>query len=113
LYYQLVQRAARAISRFVNKTQASTIARVVHTLLAAEQFDTLADLTDALKWKLATLHIRWTHDDLNAAYRLVVTARPLPGPELPRRVRHVEREPDVTISRHEAAAMLHRLGIVL
>jgi hypothetical protein len=107
-----VQRAARAISRFVNKTQASTIARVVHTLLAAEHFDSLADLTDALKWKLAQLHIRWTHDDLNAAYRLVVTARPLPGPELPRRVRHVEREPDVTISRHEAAAILERLGIV-
>jgi hypothetical protein len=79
LYNQLVQRAARAISHFVNKTQASTIARIIHTLLETEHFDSIADLADAVKWKLAQLRIRWTNDDLDRAYRLVATARPLPG----------------------------------
>jgi hypothetical protein len=60
------------------KTLASTIARIVHGLLAEESFESLADLTDAVKWRLAQLRIRWTHDDLNAAYRIVATARPLP-----------------------------------
>jgi hypothetical protein len=95
------------------KTLSSTIARIVHALLAAEHFESLADLTDALKWRLAALRIRWTNDDINAAYRLVATARPLPGAELPLKVRHVEREADVTISRDEAAAILRRLGVVL
>lgn len=77
-------RAARCARdfRFVKKTHtktlASTIARIVHGLLAEESFDSLADLTDAVKWRLAQLRIRWTHDDLNAAYRIVATARPLP-----------------------------------
>jgi hypothetical protein len=95
------------------KTLASTIARVVHTLLAAEHFDSLADLIDALKWKLAKAHIRWTNDDLNAAYRTVASARPLPGAPLPRKTHHVEREPDRSLSRAEAAAILERLGVQL
>lgn len=61
------------------KTLASTIARIVHGLLAEESFESLADLTDAVKWRLAQLRIRWTPDDLNTAYRLVATARSLPG----------------------------------
>jgi hypothetical protein len=116
LYNQLVQRAARAVSRFVNnthpKTQASTIARVIHTLLAAEEFTSIADLTDALKFRLAALRIRWTNDDITTAYRLVSTARPRPGLPLSRKTCHVDREPDGTISRAEAAAILERLGIV-
>jgi len=60
------------------KPLASTIARIVHCLLAEEAFESQADLTDAVKWRLAQLRIRWTHDDLNRAYRLVATARPLP-----------------------------------
>jgi hypothetical protein len=95
------------------KTLASTIARIVHGLLATEQFDSLADLTDALKWRLAALRIRWTNDDLNDAYRLVATARPLPCRLLPRKISHVEREPENVISRDEAGAILNRLGIFL
>jgi hypothetical protein len=93
---------------------ASTIAKVIHTLLAGEHFDSLADLTEALKWRLARLRMQWTNDDISTAYRLVATARRLPGPELPRRTTvHVEREPDSTISRAEAAEILERLGITL
>jgi head-tail adaptor len=87
------------------------IARIVRTLLASEHFDSLADLTEALKCRCARLRIRWTNDDINAAYRLIASNTPLPG-ALSRRVRHVECEPDVTISRHEAAAILDRLGII-
>jgi hypothetical protein len=92
---------------------ASTIAKVIHTLLAGEHFDSLADLTEALKWRLARLHVHWTNDDISTAYRLVATARRLPGIDLPRRTVHVEREPDSTISRAEAAEILEQLGIIL
>jgi hypothetical protein len=60
------------------------LARIIHTLLAAESFASMADLADVLKWRLARLRIRWTNDDLTHAYRLVETARALPGPKVRR-----------------------------
>ncbi len=117
LYNQLEPREKTASVHIVknahtNDDHGRLIARIIRTLLASEHFDSLADLTEALKCHCARLRIRWTNDDITAAYRLIASNTPLPG-ALPRRVRHVEREPDVTISRHEAAAMLHQLGIVL
>jgi head-tail adaptor len=95
-----------------NDDHGRLIARIVRTLLASEHFDSLADLTEALKCRCARLRIRWTNDDINAAYRLIASNTPLPGALLPRRTFHVEREPDGVISHTEAAAILERLGIV-
>jgi hypothetical protein len=89
------------------------IARLVRTLLASEHFDSLADLTDALKFRCAQLRIRWTNDDINAAYALIASNTPLPGRVLPRKTSHVEREPEGVIARDEAGAILNRLGIYL
>lgn len=68
------------------------IARIAHALLAEEQFSSLADFTDALKFKLVRLRIRYTNENLNNAYRIVEMARPLPG--APTRCVLVEREPE-------------------
>jgi hypothetical protein len=95
------------------KTIASTIARLVHTLLATEPFDSLADLTDALKWRLAALRIRYTPDDIGDAYRLVATARQLPGTRAPRTRRHVERAVEPGLSRADAAAILKQAAAQL
>jgi hypothetical protein len=88
------------------------LARLVRTLLARETFETLTDLTEALKCECARLKIRWTNDDISAAYRLIESNRPLPGAP-PRRVnpQHVERVDDDVrpLSRHEAADLYARL----
>jgi hypothetical protein len=93
------------------------IARVVRTLLATEHFDSLADLTDALKFRLARLRIAWTHDDINSAYSMITSNTPLLGvrelPVLPSHLRSQNEKPDHAISRAEAAAILNRLGIEL
>lgn len=54
---------------------ARLIAKVLRDVLAAESFDTYADLFDALKYRLARLRIRWTADDLTAAVALVESNR--------------------------------------
>ena len=56
-------------------TKSRLLARLIRSLMAEEQFATLADLTDALKWKCARLRIAWTVDDINEAYRLVRPCR--------------------------------------
>jgi hypothetical protein len=93
--------------------QGRLIARIVRTLLASEHFDSLADLTDALKFRLARLQIRWTNDDLNSAFAMIASNTPLVGAPPPRAPGHVEHQPDRAISRAEAAAILNRLGIQL
>jgi hypothetical protein len=86
------------------------LARVVRSLLASEHFDSLADLTDALKFRCARLHIRWTNEDLNGAYRLIASNTPLPG--LSSRSR-LSTQPSYAFSHAEAAAILERLGVQL
>jgi hypothetical protein len=91
------------------------LARLIRSLLARESFETLADLTAALKDDCARLRIRWTPDDLSAAYRLIDAARALPGgrPMRPN-PRHVERvDAVVPLSRAEAADLCRRLGVAL
>jgi hypothetical protein len=59
------------------ETHGRLLAKLVRVLLARENFETLADLTEALKVECARLKIRWTHDDLTEAYRLIESNRPL------------------------------------
>lgn len=51
--------------------KSSLIARVLREVVRTESFETLADLSDALKTRLARLRIRWTNDELRGALRLV------------------------------------------
>ena len=88
------------------------LARIVRTLLASETFESLGDLTEALKCRCAQLRIRWTPDDITEAYRRVGSNTPLPGQPVCRRL--VERPTDTaSVSRSEAAEILERLGIIL
>jgi hypothetical protein len=81
--------------------------------LGRETFETLTDLTEGLKSECARLQIRWTNDDITAAYRLIESNRPLPGSPIrqPANPRHIERTVDDVrpLSRHEAADLYARL----
>ena len=58
-------------ARFPQPRNAPLLARVVRTLLTSERFESLADLTDALKYRCAQLRISWAPHDITDAYRLV------------------------------------------
>jgi hypothetical protein len=58
-------------------TNARLLARIVRTVLASERFDSLADLTDALKYRCAQLRVPWTPHDITDAYRLIGSNTPL------------------------------------
>jgi len=97
-----------------HERQIRLLARLVRELLREEKFDTLADLTDVLKYRCATLKIRWSNDAISEAYRLVESNTPLvtPDPRLMPRgpFDHTERpDPIVPISKAEAADILQRL----
>jgi hypothetical protein len=60
------------------ENQRRLIARLVRQVLSTEgPFETLADLTDALKARCSRLRIAWTAEDINAAYRLIESNTPL------------------------------------
>jgi hypothetical protein len=50
------------------------LVKVLREVLRGERFDTLADLTDALKFRCARLRIRWTNEAISAALRMVTHA---------------------------------------
>jgi len=85
------------------------LAKIVRDVLSRETFDTMADLTDAVKFRCAVLRIPWSNDAINDAYRLVESNRPLvrPSPQLRRRL---EELPAPMLSHDEACAILARLG---
>ena len=91
------------------------VARVLRDVLASEPFDTLADLTDALKYRCARVRVRWTNDAISEAYRLVASNRPLVTRDVRvvrRNTKHSERLDDVPrVPRGDAAAILQRLGV--
>lgn len=82
------------------------LAKLVRDLLRSESFESLADLTDAFKSRCARLKIRWTNDEISAAYRLVETNTPLPGIRLPRCLE--ERPAEGAIIDRSAAARFMR-----
>jgi hypothetical protein len=94
-------------------TKSRLLARLVRDLLATEKFESLADLTEALKCRCARLKIRWTPDDIGDAYRLIESNTALPGAPIKRvrRITHIERiEDDVRpITRAKAAELWPRL----
>lgn len=95
------------------ESQGRLLAKLVWALMKAERFESLPDLTEALKVRCATLGIRWSNDDINDAYRLIGSNTPLPG-DRPRARQLVERpiEPEV-FSRWSAADVLATLQVWL
>lgn len=95
------------------KSKSRLLAKLVWELLMkAERFESLADLTDALKWRCGQLRVKWTNDDISGAYRLIASNTPLPG-GLKLRLRLEERPLDYQpISRSEASDILKRLGVL-
>jgi hypothetical protein len=92
-------------------TPSRLLARLVRVLLAREGFETLPDLTEALKLECARLHIRWTPDDISAAYRLIASNTALPGVTP---IRPLARRDDPwPLSRDEAAALWRTLCAAL
>jgi len=97
------------------KSATMLVARVLRDVLASEPFDTLADLTDALKYRCARVRVKWTNDAISEAYRLVASNRPLVTRDVRvvrRNTKHSERLDDVPrVPRGDAAAILQRLGV--
>jgi len=92
------------------ETNAARLAVLVRELLARETFDTLADLTDALKHRCVRLRLPCGPDDVTAAYRLVGSNRALvqDAPKFEIESRHDDVRP---LTRDEARAILHRLRV--
>ena len=88
------------------------LAKPLRTLLAREPFDTLADLTDALKTECARLKIPWTPDAISDAYALLASNRPLVRVPPPRS-RQERLDAVRPLSRAEAADVCARLGVAL
>jgi hypothetical protein len=49
--------------------QKRLLMKVLRDLLQRESFETIADLADAFKYRLAGLRIPWTPDELTAAMK--------------------------------------------
>lgn len=71
-----------------HETKSRLLAKLVRELLASEQFETLADLTDALKVRCSRLKILHTPSDVSDAFRVIAsnTALAAPPAGLERRV---------------------------
>jgi hypothetical protein len=87
------------------------LARLVRAVLARESFDTVADVTEALKVECARLKIGWTNDAIAEAYRIIESNRPLVGtprrsPPVPPPHVHEDVRP---VSRDEARNIVGRL----
>lgn len=90
------------------------VAAVMFDALKREQYETLADLVDAVKGRCSALRIPWTDDAITDALRLVGAYRKLGGGVLgtPRRVGSGRPLPGPTppaVSRTEAAALVRDL----
>jgi hypothetical protein len=93
------------------------IAAVVHDVLAAEKFDAVADLSEAVKCRCASLKIPYDAGAVTEAIQLVERTRPVvaTGIKALKHVEHLERlDDDVKpISRAEAADLWPRLVAAL
>jgi hypothetical protein len=85
------------------------LARLVRGLLAREPFETLADVTEALKVECARLRIRYSPDDIGDAFRLIASNHPIVTPAPP--LERLERPEPPAVGRREAAAILAGLGV--
>jgi hypothetical protein len=88
-------------------TQWRLLASLVRALLARENFDTVAGLTEALKAECGRLKIHWSNDDITAAYQLIESNRSLVVP--PRPAPHPQDDGARPFSREEATELCDRL----
>lgn len=87
------------------------LAKLIRDLQKAERFETMADLTDAIKFRCAKLRIRWTIDELNAALALVESNTPLIKlPKAPRHPKEPMPEPEI-FDKRAAAEFLNKLRL--
>jgi hypothetical protein len=87
------------------------LAVIVRGLLAREDFESVASLTEALKVECGRLKIRWSNDAIADAYRLIESNRPLsiaPRPTRPPCVKDGAARP---FSREEATDLCERLRV--
>jgi hypothetical protein len=59
------------------ETQSRLLAKLVREALTSERFESLADLTDALKFRCARLKIPYSADAISDAFRLIASNRSL------------------------------------
>jgi hypothetical protein len=92
------------------ETKSRLLATLIRDMIRAESFASLADLTDALKFRCARLRIPWTPDDISAALQWVGSNRPLVTSEVPPPRPAARTDPDpVGLTRDQASATLARL----
>lgn len=83
-------------AKTTTETRSRLIARILRDVLAAESFESLPDLLDALKFRLARLRVPWTNDECNDAMAWIATNRPLLVERREeRRVEQIEPPPDL------------------
>jgi hypothetical protein len=87
------------------------IAAVIHDVLTAEKFDAVADLSEAVKRRCATLKIPYDAGTVTEAIQVVERTRPVVAPMGIKRIKPLERVDDDVrpITRAEAAELWPRL----
>lgn len=91
--------------------QTRLLAKLIWDLLRQQKFESLSDLTSALKDRCAKLKLKVTAEAINGAFTLIASNTPLVDP--PKRVATSEREPADAreIGQADAAAILRSLGV--
>lgn len=94
--------------------QTRLLAKLIRELMAGETFDSLSDLTGALKDRCAKLRIEITDQAINGAFTLIASNTPLtaPSPLLQKQAPWLPATQDFPAMSHAAAAaILQRLGV--
>jgi hypothetical protein len=96
-------------------TRIGVLAAVVHDVLTAQQFETFADLAEAIKTRCAALKIPYDGGRVSEALQVVARTRPVLTPRAGRATpRRVERfDAARPLSRAEAADLWARLCAAL
>lgn len=90
-------------------THGRLLAKLVRQLLAEQSFETLSDLTDALKFKCARLRLSCQPDEVAAAFRFIESNRPLVASPLTIHARPRERVEPGSVTRDQAADLIRHL----
>lgn len=93
------------MNAYDHATQSRLLAKLVRELLRCERFESLADLTDAIKHRCARLRIAWQPDDISDAYRLIASNTDLVGPARAARVAPEPQSEPALFSPREAAQL--------
>jgi hypothetical protein len=96
-----------------NHTHGRLLAKLVRQLLAEQSFESLADLTDALKFKCARLRLSCQPAEVAEAYRFIESNRPLVVSPLTIHARPRERVESGYVTRDQAADLVRHLRHLL